>query len=51
MADHPIIQKEVDELLAKCATEQLMGSAGFYSMYLWFLSTLVIYYLYLILYN
>ena len=27
---HPIIQKKVDELLAKDATEALTGGAGFY---------------------
>ena len=31
MPHHPIIQKEVDELLAKGAIEPLMGGAGFYS--------------------
>ena len=31
MAYHPIIQEEVDEVLAKCSTEPWMGSAGFYS--------------------
>ena len=30
-AHHPIIQKEVDELLAKGATEPSSGGAGFYS--------------------
>ena len=30
-AHHPIIQKEVDELLAKGVIEQSSGSAGFYS--------------------
>ena len=31
VADHPIIQKEVDELLAKGAIEPSSGGAGFYS--------------------
>ena len=31
MAHYPIIEKEVDELLAKGATEPLTGGAGFYS--------------------
>ena len=30
-ADHPVIQKEVDELLAKGAVEPSSGGAGFYS--------------------
>ena len=30
-AHHPIIQKEVDELLAKGVTEPSSGGAGFYS--------------------
>ena len=30
-ADHPVIQKEVDELLAKGAIEPSSGGAGFYS--------------------
>ena len=30
-AHHPIIQKEVDELLAKGAIEPSSGGAGFYS--------------------
>ena len=30
-AHHPIIQKEVDELLSKGATEPSFGGAGFYS--------------------
>ena len=29
-ADHPVIQKEVDELLAKDAIKLLSGGAGFY---------------------
>ena len=29
--DHPVIQKEVDELLAKGAKEPSSGGAGFYS--------------------
>ena len=28
---YPIIQKKVDELLAKDATETLMGDGGFYA--------------------
>ena len=31
MAHHPIIQKDMDELLAKDATELSTGGAGFYS--------------------
>ena len=31
MAHHPIIQKEVDEILAKDVTEPCTGSASFYS--------------------
>ena len=38
---HPIIQKEVDELLAKGVIEPSSGGAGFYSSMLWFLSILV----------
>ena len=38
---HPIIQKEVDELLAKGAVEPSSGGAGFLSSMLWFLSILV----------
>ena len=30
-AHHPVIQKEVDELFAKGATEPSSGGAGFYS--------------------
>ena len=30
MTDHPIIQKEVDELVAKSGIEPSMGGAGFY---------------------
>ena len=41
-AHHPIIQKVVDELLAKGVIESSSGGAGFYSsMCLWFLSILV----------
>ena len=38
---HIIIQKEVDELLAKDAVEPWMGGAGFNWMYLMFLGSLV----------
>ena len=31
MAHHPIIQEELDELLAKVAIEPLTGGTGFYS--------------------
>ena len=31
LAHHPIIQNEVDELLAKVTSEPLMGGTGFYS--------------------
>ena len=31
MSHHTVIQKEVDELLAKDTTEQYNSSAGFYS--------------------
>ena len=43
IAYHPIIQKVVDQLVAMAGTEPWTGGAGFYSMYLWFLDTLVIY--------
>ena len=46
MAHHPLLQKEVDELFAKCAIEPLTGGAGFIQMYLWFLCMLVVYDLY-----
>ena len=39
-AHHPVIQKEVDELLAKGAIEPSSGGAGFYSSSLWYLSVL-----------
>ena len=31
MVHHPVIQKEIDELFIKGATEPLTGGAGFYS--------------------
>ena len=40
-AHHPIIQKEVDELLAKGAIEPSSGGAGCILVCLWFLSILV----------
>ena len=42
-AHHPIIQKEVDELLAKGATEPCTGGAAFTQMGLCFPSALVVY--------
>ena len=51
MAHHPIIQKEVDDLIAKGATEPLRGGAGFCSMYFGFLGTLMVYEPYSILNN
>ena len=33
---HPIIQKEVDWLLAKGASEPSMDGAGFTQMYFWY---------------
>ena len=42
MAHHLIIQKEVDELLAKGTIEPSAGAADLYSDIFWFLSTLVI---------
>ena len=39
-AHHPVIQKEVDELLAKGAIEPSSGVAVFYSSVLWYLSIL-----------
>ena len=41
MAHHPIIQKEVDELLTIGVIEPSSGGAGFYSSIFWFLSILV----------
>ena len=46
-AHHPVIQKEVDEILVKCAIESSTGDAGFTQRYLWFLSTHVVYDLFL----
>ena len=40
---HPIIHKDVDELLAKIAIQTWMYGAGFYSMHLWFQGTLLVY--------
>ena len=37
---HPVIEKEVDELLAKGAIEPSSGCASFYSRCLWYLSIL-----------
>ena len=51
MAHHPIIQKEVDDQIAKGATEPLGGGAGFCSMYFGFLGTLMVYEPYSILNN
>ena len=42
MGNHPIIQKEVDELLAKGAIEPLMGVTVLYLNYLQFLSAVVV---------
>ena len=39
-AHHPVIQREVGELLAKGAIEPSSGGAGFYSSCLWYLSIL-----------
>ena len=36
-AHHPVIQKEVDELLAKGTIEPSSGGVGFYSSVLWYL--------------
>ena len=49
-AYHPIIQKEVDELLVKDATEPLIGDS-FTQIYLFFLGVMVVYDPYLILSN
>ena len=43
MAYDPIIQEEVDEVLAKDVNEPLIGVAGFMHMHLWLLSALMVY--------
>ena len=43
-AHDTVIQKELDELLAKGAFKPSNGDAGFTQMYLWLSSVLVVYY-------
>ena len=43
MTQHPVIQKEVDELLANSGIRLSSDGAGFIWMCFWFLSGLVVY--------